>query len=178
MPGTVLDQVDVAALSYIGDAWVNVPLNAPHDVSSGGVYLAFIHGADGVFLGTESTIAGPISRQSFEFVGGSWATYRENTNVDLLINGHFSFLSVGIEDELAANSLSVYPNPNSGLFTVKTTDEVRVIELHNTLGQSIPFGVTKLKGKLLIELKSAKPGMYIVKVMSQETLLVKQVIVQ
>jgi hypothetical protein len=117
LPGTSLETVVVGANTYVADQWVNVPLNSPVVVSSGGIYIAFKHGADGVFLGTETT--GPKSRQNFEFVGGSWATYRENTNVDLLINGHFSFpVGVGVNEVAEENRIELYPNPSNGLFNV------------------------------------------------------------
>lgn len=41
-----------------------------------------------ISLGTE--LGGPISHQSYEFVGGNWAAYRENATTELLINGIFS----------------------------------------------------------------------------------------
>lgn len=89
IPGSVLSTQVVSGFSYIPNQWVNVPLSAPLQIDSGGVYIGWIHQTGNtVALGTEQV--GPISQQSYEFVGGGWAVYRENDNTELLINGYFT----------------------------------------------------------------------------------------
>jgi hypothetical protein len=87
-PGTVIATELVAAGSYTINTWVTVALSSPIEIQDGGIFLGWIHpGTSSVTLGTE--LAGPISNQSYEFVGGGWAAYRENATTEFLINGIF-----------------------------------------------------------------------------------------
>ena len=89
VPGSLLASQVVSGTSYIANSWVNVPLSTPIEIMEGGVYIGWIHMANNtISLGTENV--GPISHQSYEFVGGNWAQYRENATTELCINGIFS----------------------------------------------------------------------------------------
>lgn len=88
VPGTVLSTQVVTGASYLANTWVTVALSSPLEIQDGGIYIGWIHpGTSSVTLGSE--LAGPISHQSYEFVGGGWAAYRENATTELLINGIF-----------------------------------------------------------------------------------------
>lgn len=87
-PGTVIATELVAAGTYTINTWVSVALSSPIEIQDGGIFIGWIHpGTSSVTLGTE--LAGPISHQSYEFVGGGWAAYRENATTEFLINGIF-----------------------------------------------------------------------------------------
>lgn len=89
IPGTQLALENVSGTSYVTNSWVNVPLSSPIEITSGGVYIGWIHVTGStIALGGEQV--GPISRQSYEYIGGNWAVYRENEQTDLLINGYFT----------------------------------------------------------------------------------------
>jgi hypothetical protein len=89
IPGVNLATEIVSGTNYVPNSWVTVPLTNPIELTSGGVFIGWIHIVNStVGLGTEQV--GPISRQSFEYIGGNWAVYRENDNTELLINGHFA----------------------------------------------------------------------------------------
>ncbi len=177
LPGTVLETVNVIADSYTADAWVNVPLGSPVQVTSGGVYIAFIHGADGVFLGTET--AGPISRQTYEFVGGTWAVYRENTAVDVLINGHFDFsAAVGVQTAHDTRSASVYPNPNTGMFHLSAEGfEKASVEVLNAIGERVFIG-NVIDGNMAMDLSHLPSGIYSVRVSDGEHVSAQKVVIQ
>jgi hypothetical protein len=89
IPGTMLALESVSGSSYIPNSWVTVPLSSPIEITEGGIYIGWIHiTGSTIAIGTETV--GPISQQSFEYIGGNWATYRENATQDILINGHFT----------------------------------------------------------------------------------------
>lgn len=178
LPGTVLETVNVIADSYTADAWVNVPLGSPVLLTSGGVYIAFIHGADGVFLGTET--AGPVSRQTYEFVGGTWAVYRENTAVDVLINGHFDFsATVGMDNQQKNNGLFIFPNPSNGQFEVvsKGNSNGVIVEVFNALGELV-YQTDMQTAKLNIDLEDRPSGIYIVRLKDDEHIVTLKVILE
>lgn len=82
-PGTLLFVDTIPATSVTAGAWNTVPLSTPITITSGGYYIAWFMGGPDISLATET--AGPISRRSYEILGGSWAEYRENTQRDFLI---------------------------------------------------------------------------------------------
>lgn len=176
LPGTILASKTVLANTYAPDSWVNVQLNSPVTINSGGIYIAFIHGADGVFLGTETS--GPISRQSYEFVGGSWATYRENANVDLLINGRFTFgAGVGVEDVASESKVLIFPNPTKGEMVVDGVSAKTTVSVFNTAGQLV--GTWKSgTDRIAVDLRNVSSGIYHLKLTDGEVCSVHKVVVE
>lgn len=176
LPGTILATKTVLANTYAPDSWVSVQLNSPVTVTSGGIYIAFIHGADGVFLGTET--AGPISRQSYEFVGGSWATYRENSNVDLLINGRFTFgTGVGVEDASSENKMLIYPNPTEGEIIVSGISIQAMVSVFNPTGHLVGTWNSS-SDRITIDLRNEASGIYLLRVDEDEKQSLHKVVVQ
>lgn len=176
LPGTILASKTVLANTYAPDSWVSVQLNSPVTINSGGIYIAFIHGADGVFLGTETS--GPISRQSYEFVGGSWATYRENSNVDLLINGRFTFgTGVGVEDAASVSKVLMYPNPTKGEIIVDGISAKTTVSVFSQAGQLVGTWNSG-SDRIAVDLRNVGPGIYHLKVNDGEECSVHKVVVE
>ncbi|MEC9208833.1 MAG: hypothetical protein VX762_00210 [Bacteroidota bacterium] len=81
--GTLIDSVFVDS-NFITNGWNNVPLSSPYTINEGGVYvLWYMHGTN-ISLARENVP--PISRQSYEVLGGFWATYREYQTEDFFIS--------------------------------------------------------------------------------------------
>ena len=88
-PGTILARDTMLAGNYLLDSWVMTPLSNPVVISAGGFYIGWEHISDNtIALGTETN--GPISRQSWEYVGGSWAPYRVSETTELMMNAYFT----------------------------------------------------------------------------------------
>jgi len=179
LPSTILESVTVAANSYAAGAWINIPLNTPVVVNSGGVYIAFQHGVDGVALGTEMT--GPISHQTYEYVGGSWATYRLNDDTEVLINGHFDIAStVGIDDPEKEASLLVQPNPNNGQFEVYVgnASSNATLEVLNPMGALVHYKRVNIMDRSVLDLSKHTKGIYFVRLVDGELILTQKVVVR
>ena len=87
-PGTILWEDTVFAGTYLLDSWVFTSLNSPVQVTSGGIYIAWIHqSTNTIALGNETVF--PISRQTYEYLG-SWTEYRDNSIQEFLLNGYWS----------------------------------------------------------------------------------------
>jgi hypothetical protein len=85
--GTLIDSVFVDS-NFIMNGWNNIPLSTPYNINDGGVYVLWYMHGNNISLARENTP--PISRQSYEVLGGFWATYREYQTEDF-------FISVDIE---------------------------------------------------------------------------------
>jgi len=86
LPGTMLREVIVPAGQVIQDTWQNLPIT-PTAVDSDGFYVVWIDEGN-IGLGTHSVA--PISRRSLELVGGSFATWRSNSSLDVLLRATLS----------------------------------------------------------------------------------------
>ncbi|MEZ4771993.1 MAG: T9SS type A sorting domain-containing protein [Bacteroidia bacterium] len=120
LPGTLLSSwFD----SYAGDPlnnWKTIVLPSPVTISAGGVYIGWeVAPSDSIVVGTET--AGPISRRTYEFVGGGWAPFRNGEATDFLINGHFTNTCITFnatatsEDELVGNDGSIDLTVSGGI---------------------------------------------------------------
>ncbi len=109
----------------------------------------------------------PIASETNQFytpsVNGSYAVVVTNgTCVDT--SACVSIYSVGINGNAIANSVSVYPNPSSGMFTIESTNRSQVI-VTSVLGE-IVFNQMMEVGKHNIDLQNQANGVYFVKVIS------------
>ena len=176
-PGTILASEAMAAGTYTSDAWVNTALTTPLDITSGGIHVIW-KAIDSVSLGTET--AGPISNRTYELVSGSWANYRSAAIEDFLINANFAPFSgagIGEEEEL---SISIYPNPNNGIFTI-VADQV---------SENITYTITNLSGEMVlsnqilngtttsVNLSKEARGVYFVTLSTDKAITTKRIVVQ
>ncbi len=165
------------------DDWNTVALTTPYVVNSGSVYISWLQGGTGVALGTEAF--GPISRRSYEILGGAWAPYRQNTVEDMLIE----IIGAGVvsvdDPSSLANSLVAYPNPVADLLNVDY--EVPAIsdinfQLTNSVGQmvwrkthtQIPAGNYQFN----IDVANLSSGMYFLNMEQNGQRVVKKVMVK
>ena len=113
-PGTLIDSVFVDS-TFIMPGWNNVPLSAPHTINSGGVYVLWYMHGNNISLAREN--APPISRQSYEVLGGFWATYREYQTEDF-------FISIDIEKIPLAEDIGVSSilNVSNGVVNIEISN--------------------------------------------------------
>lgn len=112
-PGTLLDSVEVPAASMVIGAYTKVPLSAPVIINSGGFYVLWDMGGDGINIGTDSNA--PFSLRSYEVLGGFWAEYRSNETADFGISADIE--SAVIED-VGTSSIT---SPASGAYLTAPT---------------------------------------------------------
>jgi hypothetical protein len=167
----VLQVENISAAQGLEDNWNRIALDSSVTVASGAVFIAWLQGGTGIALGTEAL--SPISRRSYEVLGGAVSPYRDNTVNEFLIQVA-SVLPVGIAEPAVPGKLAAYPNPSRGLvnvaFEVVNVTDSR-FSIYNTVGQQV---WTKLHSDIApggyefqIDLSGFAPGVYF---LNQETI--------
>ncbi len=149
--GAPLTLIDSQYVPYSATGtWITNVLPTPLVINSGGIYVAWYMGGDGVALGLNSTP--PISNRTFEILGTAWAIYRNREIEDLMININISkttFPGIGENDDNRYVS-DVYPNPAS--------DFVSIDYKLNEPVTKMSYAIYDLQGKQVAE-KTVKPSM-------------------
>ncbi|MEL6254988.1 MAG: T9SS type A sorting domain-containing protein [Bacteroidota bacterium] len=158
---------------------------------------------------TSETAAGAMNGSATATVSGgtppytySWDNGADSSRIDSLLSGTYILTvtdanncvvmdtvevqqwAVGIEDELAAgiNSLSIYPNPNQGQFSLDLslqTPESVVISVFDLRGQKV-FEEQTAKGvqfEQLIFLGKASKGMYVLQIQSPRGMAIRKFVI-
>jgi hypothetical protein len=86
-PGTLLHSDTVMSNPVGSNGWERWMLSAPLTINSGGFYVAWVD-YNGNILATTTT--SPIARRAYEFITGSWAQFRYNSEQDPFIEAVFS----------------------------------------------------------------------------------------
>lgn len=88
--------------------------------------------------------------------------------------------AVGItKHEAYTSSISIYPNPTNGLFTVKSygaSNEVYTVKVINNLGQVIQLSEANANTDLQMDLRSYEAGVYFVTVSGNNKTETKKII--
>lgn len=177
-PLTILDSVVVPAGNVILNSWTQATLANPVTITSGGFYVAWIMGGDGIALGQNAlgTLV-PVSNRTYEVLGpvsnpGSWSEWRSREIKDLMLNAFLDAAVVGVNESVKINSLigNIYPNPSSDkvylsfdLTEMKPSSvKVEVISIQGQLMSSEM--ITKNIGTLEMNISGLASGSYICKI--------------
>lgn len=166
------------------DGWNYVALSAPVVINSGKFICQWLQGGTGIAIGTEAF--GPISRRTYEILGGTASPYRQNTVEDMLIAVAGQGVVAVDDPTVLDNALRAYPNPNStGLlnidYDVPALGDIG-FRLMNTVGQTvwekthtqIPAGTYNFN----IETGSLNAGVYFLDMEQQGQRTVKKIVIQ
>ena len=88
-----------------------------------------------------------------------------------------SGLSIGINENELSNSISVYPNPTDGIFTLASSlpSEKLEIEISNAIGEKV-YQVKTNNNNTEIDLSKVSNGIYFVKINSQKGTTTKKIV--
>lgn len=145
-PLTVLDSIWVDAASVLVGGWNTVPVSGTLTINSGGFYVAWMMGADGISLG-QNQVA-PISNRTYEILGQasnplSWAAYRYREIEDVMINAFIAPINVGLNENAdGATIINVFPNPANDQVTIN----------YNFAGQlnDLKWTISDVHGKVVL----------------------------
>lgn len=82
---------------------------------------------------------------------------------------------VGV-NENTTQAVSVFPNPNNGIFTISAIENNSSVEVYNVIGENV-YSSNLVKGNNSINLSTLAAGSYVVKVMSGTRAINKHVVI-
>lgn len=93
-----------------------------------------------------------------------------NTTVNTIIEK-----TTGINKVNQEADVSVYPNPNNGLFNVSASSKIKSIKVYNLIGKSI-FETNDLNNKkAIVNLQNINSGIYLLKTETEKGIIVKKI---
>jgi len=133
--------------SWNGSSWTSIYTGIPGQPCSfisHGIFAIAKYGAD-IYLG-----------------GSFWQICNEPGNYII-----YAPQNVGVNEITQQSSVTVYPNPSSGIFTVTSEKEITAIEIYNMLGEKI-YKSEMRDVKYEIDLSAQAKGVYFIKIESGE----------
>lgn len=158
--GALIDSAFVPSTAITINSYYTNTLTNNVVINSGGVYLLWLMGGDGINLGTST--GNPPSRNTYEVLFGSWSDYRSSGTQDFLLGLEIEPISVGLEEGFDDNSLSVYPNPATDAVWIKTNKNIdlNTVRILNIEGKEVPMKILKYENKIQILRGNASDGIY------------------
>ena len=182
---TYLENTNSLIVGQNTDNWVNFVFDTPISVQEGQVLVATIlaeyNGADTVMLAT-SGISSPGVSMLQDITGeqGETGTWYYTPSTPLVrLNFDPNATAIKSYDE---NNFKVYPNPNSGIFTIDLKNKLSrdySISIQNILGQQVYFEKYK-KGNNIqknIDLSFLDKGVYNINVFNENNVVDTQKII-
>lgn len=127
----------------------------------------------GLFTG--STIPSPVTS-----TGGSMLVWFLSDEIirDVGFSANYSSTSTGIEENSIASTLSIYPNPNNGNFTLQSFNNIPYsINIYNPLGENIYEQKNILSSLIEIDLSKQANGIYFIQIRSEKESFNKKIII-
>ncbi|MDP2388053.1 MAG: T9SS type A sorting domain-containing protein [Bacteroidota bacterium] len=119
----------------------------------------------------------PVSGTIYLGIRGAGTATGSGTMVKLDDVSITKVVPVGVkENVLTAEAITVFPNPNNGVFTIRALENNSSVEVYNIIGEKV-YTSNMSKGYNTVELANLAAGSYIVKVKSGEYTISKRVVI-
>jgi hypothetical protein len=175
--GTLLIDTLINGSSISTNAWNVVQLPVPFTVSSGGVYISWMMNGEGIGLGQDNTA--PYSNQTFEILGPAWATYRYRETEDLMIRMVVSTPTGTVTNliDKKGTEANLYPVPFNDNLTIELGNEnASQIRMMDISGKVIFEALTQNQNRLSISTANLSPGLYLVQIIQDGSIINRKVI--
>lgn len=182
-PNDLLHTAQVVANDVIEDAWNAVAISPAVTIASDGFAVAWFQAGTGLSVGAEQF--GPISRRTYEILGGAWSPYRNNEDTELLIAVQTSMPVANSPKIEFATDLQVWPNPiTDGILNLaysinQNADlHLSIVNVHGQVLLSKDLG-KKHAGSYLenLDLKLLSEGLYFLNLDSKTQRISRKIVV-
>ncbi len=167
--------LEIGAFLYAngGSNYVYVPIGAKIDLSSGSNTIYYVDTTDIISAGG-APIINKCASIAYDYTnapagGCTFTTGMAHVNVE--------------------NTVSVYPNPGKGIFTITlrhpelvssaVAEQTTIIEIYNVLGEKVTFGMLKpVQHDYEVDLSNQPNGVYIIKISSAKEVITQKIILE
>ena len=170
------------------DSWVTVGFSDALDVYAGTTYIAAVQGyANPV---DTSLISSSSNDNTLSFVqdngcdiGSGGFGYWYSISSPLLVRMNLGEISVNIDEKAFNGTLSIYPNPSNGIFTldlINVNDGKYSIKVDNLLGEQV---YTELRtvyntSSETLDLSNLSKGVYMINLTNNDTSISRKIIIE
>ncbi len=89
----------------------------------------------------------------------------------------FNYNTTGLRNQIIAPDITIYPNPTTGEFTVKSSFKIKRILIFNSLGQTVKtYSLNEINYNLKIDISELPENIYTVLVEGEESLYVQRIV--
>lgn len=182
--GTLLDSTFLSPSAIIATSYNTVTLASPVNITSGGVYVAWVMEGDGIALGQNQLQ--PISNRTFEILGNTWAQYRYRETEDLMINVSIEKIStIGIQEAAMESEIgNFYPVPTNYVaaldYNFNTAVDKLSYEIYDVQGKMVAkkqFNQSFTNGKLVVNTESLSNGIYSCRIIVGDNAVMRKFVV-
>jgi photosystem II stability/assembly factor-like uncharacterized protein/PKD repeat protein len=158
----------VSAIWYWGDGTSTAGFNPSHTYLAPGIYNICVIATDACGAMDTACITSNIMKSS----NGSGLIYTVNVISNFTPQGALSIKNAVLDNI----KLNVYPNPNSGEFTISAKSETQ-FSIMNELGQIIKTNATNAANNFSVKVSGLNSGVYFIVANSQNTTYRKKIVV-
>ncbi len=118
----------------------------------------------------------PMSGTIYVGIRGVGAATGSGTSVKIDDVTIAKFTPVGVKESAATQAISVFPNPNNGVFSIRAIENNSSVEVYSIIGENV-YSSSLVKGNNSVDLSNLAAGSYIVKVKSGVETISKRVVI-
>jgi len=111
-----------------------------------------------------------IGNEGYLGLGEWWGTYQPSL-------WKYSPLVTDIANEETSNSVSVFPNPSSGIFNLQSEQEITQLEIYNAISEKI-YEPEINANNTEIDLTSYPAGVYFIRIKTGSKVLIQKLVIQ
>jgi hypothetical protein len=154
----------------LGDGIVAAPANSSRELQGYNIFV------DGEFVDfTEDTTYVYTVDTNKLYVFDVYAVY-EDCESETSASGEFFIGCVGI-DELSTEGIAIYPNPAKDVLNIQATQDITFVTIMNNVGQVVFNNKVVNDNVLRVNTSAFEAGVYMIKVETQDDIMIKKVII-
>jgi hypothetical protein len=177
--GNYSDIVTVSGISSLTSNTVTITVPATPTIAlSGNAALTSSSATGNQWYLAGNSINGATSQTYTATQNGSYTVKVTTGGISSAFSNTVNVTGLGatvISINTIDNGVYIYPNPNNGIFTIKSPSKILTVEITNTLG-TIVLSQTVNADAVAFDLTKEAGGIYIVKVISEQGIINKKII--
>jgi hypothetical protein len=172
VPSSGFGYTDIAVVETAANNLMSVEESFPGDDDYHVKDFTFNSGANtsiAIFArGIGNPTTAPVDKKDY-----TWSAGDQETRIDYVILTNESTVSV---NDVFSSNISIYPNPVNEFVRISSSEEVTGVEIYNLIGKKVISSSNLVNNK--IDVSNLSKGVYVLKVMSNELVGTRKIIIE